>query len=159
MTNGHMWLVATVLGSNSPTFYARRSQKPKKDSQLKQLFALLGPAEVKATCKHVDEIDPRTTTLPYAMHQKRNIINLQAYKLLWNWSESWRNWNLIFWRNIQFVQALRCIIRRTLWRILRATCRSESVTKVKSETAFVLARTKGQFPQTCFIPSLYQKKS
>ena len=31
----------------------------KKDSQVKQLFALLGSASVKAACKHVDEIDPR----------------------------------------------------------------------------------------------------
>ena len=32
----------------------------KKDSQLKQLFALLGSAGVKAVLKHVDEIDPRS---------------------------------------------------------------------------------------------------
>ena len=38
-------------------FYVRRSQKFKKDSQIKQLFALLGPACVKAAHKHVDEID------------------------------------------------------------------------------------------------------
>ena len=30
----------------------------KKDSQVKQLFALLGSGGVKAACKHVDEIDP-----------------------------------------------------------------------------------------------------
>ena len=35
------------------SFYARRSQKRKKDSQVKQLFALLGPACVKAACKLV----------------------------------------------------------------------------------------------------------
>ena len=34
------------------SFYARISQKRKKDSHIKQLFALLRPA-------HVDEIDPR----------------------------------------------------------------------------------------------------
>ena len=33
----------------------------KKDSQLKQLFALLGSAEVKAARKHSDEIDHMTT--------------------------------------------------------------------------------------------------
>ena len=33
---------------------------PKKDSQLKQLFAFLGSAGVKAAQKHVDEIDPRS---------------------------------------------------------------------------------------------------
>ena len=31
----------------------------KKTSQLKQLFALLGSAGIKAACKLVDEIDPR----------------------------------------------------------------------------------------------------
>ena len=41
------------------SFYACRSQKCKKDSQLKQLFALLGSVGVKAAYKHVDEIDPR----------------------------------------------------------------------------------------------------
>ena len=40
------------------SFYVRRSQKCKKDSQLKQLFALLGSAGVKAGRKHIDEIDP-----------------------------------------------------------------------------------------------------
>ena len=39
------------------SFYARRSQKLKKDSQLKQFFALLGSVGVKANI-HVDEIDP-----------------------------------------------------------------------------------------------------
>ena len=41
-------------------FYTRRSQKHYKDSQLKQLFALLGSACVKAARKHVDEIDPKS---------------------------------------------------------------------------------------------------
>ena len=40
------------------SFYVPRSQKPQKDGQLKQLFALLGSAGVKAVHKHVDEIDP-----------------------------------------------------------------------------------------------------
>ena len=39
-------------------FYLGRSQKRKKDSQLKQLFVLTGSVSVKATCKHVDEIYP-----------------------------------------------------------------------------------------------------
>ena len=30
----------------------------KKESQLRQLFALSGSVSVKAACKHVDEIDP-----------------------------------------------------------------------------------------------------
>ena len=54
-------------GSISPSFYKQlfRPQSPaepkknKKDSQLMQLFALLGSARVKAAPKHVDEIDPR----------------------------------------------------------------------------------------------------
>ena len=36
----------------------RRSQKCKKDSQVKQLFALSGPVCLKAAHKHVHEIDP-----------------------------------------------------------------------------------------------------
>ena len=40
------------------SFYAYRSQKCKKDSQLNQHFALSGSASVKAACKHVGEIDP-----------------------------------------------------------------------------------------------------
>ena len=40
------------------SFYARRSQKRKKDSQVKQHFALLGSVGVEAECKQVDEIDP-----------------------------------------------------------------------------------------------------
>ena len=40
------------------SFYTFRSQKRKKDSQLKQLFALLGSARIKAAHKHFDEIDP-----------------------------------------------------------------------------------------------------
>ena len=43
-----------------PSFYTSRSQKRKKDSQIKQLFAPLVPAGVKAACKHVDEFDPRS---------------------------------------------------------------------------------------------------
>ena len=46
----------------SPTFYEQllheQSQKVQKDSQLMQLFALLGSACMKTACKHVDEIDP-----------------------------------------------------------------------------------------------------
>ena len=37
----------------------RRSQKGKKDSQVKQLFSLLGSALVKAARKQVDEIATR----------------------------------------------------------------------------------------------------
>ena len=40
------------------SFYAHRSQKPKKGCQLKQLFKLLGSKVIKAVSKHVDEIDP-----------------------------------------------------------------------------------------------------
>ena len=39
------------------SFYAQRSQTRKKDSQLKQLFALLGSMGVKVAHAHVDEID------------------------------------------------------------------------------------------------------
>ena len=40
------------------SFYARRSQKCKKDSKVKHFFALLGSVHVKAALKHIDEIDP-----------------------------------------------------------------------------------------------------
>ena len=40
----------------------RRSQKRKKDSQVKQLFGLLGSVWVKAARKHADEIDPWQTS-------------------------------------------------------------------------------------------------
>ena len=40
------------------SFYVRRSQKQKKDSQVKQLFALLGSAGIKAGHKHIDQISP-----------------------------------------------------------------------------------------------------
>ena len=50
------------MGSISRTFYGQllRAQIPKaqKDSQVKQLLALLGSAGVKAARKLVDEIDP-----------------------------------------------------------------------------------------------------
>ena len=39
-------------------FTSADSKSAKKDSQLKQLFAILGSAGVKAARKHVDEIDP-----------------------------------------------------------------------------------------------------
>ena len=38
------------------SFYVHRSQKCKKDNQLKQLFALLGSVHVKAERKQVDEM-------------------------------------------------------------------------------------------------------
>ena len=40
------------------TFYARRSQKCKKESQVKQLFALTGSAHIKVARKHIGDIDP-----------------------------------------------------------------------------------------------------
>ena len=50
------------------SFYARRSQKRKKDSQLKLLFALLGSASVKAARKLVDEIDPWSQQTNYSIN-------------------------------------------------------------------------------------------
>ena len=44
------------------SFYAQRSQKRITDCQVKQLFALLGSVCVKAASKHVDEIDPRSSS-------------------------------------------------------------------------------------------------
>ena len=52
-----------MKGAMSPTFYEQllRMQSPKaqKDGQIKQLFAILGSACVKAACKYIDEIYPR----------------------------------------------------------------------------------------------------
>ena len=39
-------------------FIYKDPKSAKKDSQARQLFALLGSARVKAACKYVDEIDP-----------------------------------------------------------------------------------------------------
>ena len=51
------------LGSISPTFYNLHLQaqipKTQKDSQLKQLFALLGSERIKAAHKHIDEFDTK----------------------------------------------------------------------------------------------------
>ena len=46
----------SILPTFTRSFYARRSQKRKKGSQLKQLSGSVG---VKAVRKHIDEIDPR----------------------------------------------------------------------------------------------------
>ena len=43
------------------SYFACRSQKCKKDSRVKQLFALLGSACVKAASKNIDEINTRST--------------------------------------------------------------------------------------------------
>ena len=54
--------------------YLLRSKIPhqhKKDSQVKQLFALSRPALVKAACKHVDEIDPWASSPRPNVHQLR----------------------------------------------------------------------------------------
>ena len=40
------------------SFYTRRSQKRKNDSQLKQLFSLSGSACVKAACKMLVKLTP-----------------------------------------------------------------------------------------------------
>ena len=52
-----------------------RSQKRQKDSQLKQLFALLGSAAVKAVYKHVDEIDPSSDNFNF-LKEHRSISEL-----------------------------------------------------------------------------------
>ena len=58
------------------SFDAHRSQKGKKDIQLKQLFALSGSACVKAARKHVNEIDPG-----------RN-FKIDSYELRNDWTKS-----------------------------------------------------------------------
>ena len=39
----------------------------KKDSQLKQLFALSGSASIKAVHEHIEEIDPRHKSCNYVL--------------------------------------------------------------------------------------------
>ena len=60
--HNYFLLVGQGQGSISPSFYKQllRAHIPKsqKDSQIKQLFELFGPACVKTERKHVDEIDP-----------------------------------------------------------------------------------------------------
>ena len=52
-------LQGSISPSCLPTAFTRADPKSaKKDSQFKQLFALLGSAHVKAGHKHVDKIDP-----------------------------------------------------------------------------------------------------
>ena len=54
----------TPLGSISSKFYKQllpaKTPKAQKDSQVKQLFAVSRSLHVKAACKYVDKIDPRT---------------------------------------------------------------------------------------------------
>ena len=51
----------SIQESISPTFWEQllctKIPKAQKDSQVKQLFALLGSDSIKAAPKHVDEID------------------------------------------------------------------------------------------------------
>ena len=56
------------------SFYARRSQKRKKDSQLKQVFA---PVCVKAARIHVDEIDA-TCSPTFCAKKKKNVLLLKS---------------------------------------------------------------------------------
>ena len=57
------------------SFYTRRSQKRQKDSQVKQRFALLGSAGVKADCKHVDEIVSRSNLFHRELQESGNVGN------------------------------------------------------------------------------------
>ena len=55
------WIRGQFHRHFTSSFHAWRSQKLKQEteeSQVKQLFALFGPALVKAARKHIDEIDP-----------------------------------------------------------------------------------------------------
>ena len=78
-------------------FYASRSQKHNKDSQLKQLFALLGSAGIKAVCKHVDEIDPWGAQ-KMGFHKKFQIQDA--------------HWSCItnFWQGINYLYLKNCVL-------------------------------------------------
>ena len=91
MSRGAIKQVSLPLGSISPSFYDKllHTQIPKaqKDSQIKQLFELLGPACVKAARKHVDEIDPcwglpsifGHLTLPDFKHATFNLAEISRF--------------------------------------------------------------------------------
>ena len=75
------------LESNSPTvygsFYAHRSQKCKKDCQLKQLFALSGSVGIKAA-HDADEIDPsRVHFFGFCFVRQELIVLLVAAVCIW----------------------------------------------------------------------------
>ena len=53
------------------SFYTCRSQKRKKDWKVNQLFALWGSVLVKAACKYIDEIDPRSKNWLVAFDAKQ----------------------------------------------------------------------------------------
>ena len=67
----------TKQGSISSTFYKQflRAKIPKaqKNSQVKQLFSLLGSVRVKAVRKHVGEISPRSF--------KTNLLPRQSFRV------------------------------------------------------------------------------
>ena len=50
-----------IIGLVFDIYISRRQvlRQAQKDSQVKQLFALLGSVRLKALRKHIDEIDPR----------------------------------------------------------------------------------------------------
>ena len=62
------------------SFYARRSQKRKTDSQVKQLFALLGSASVKVARKHVGEIDSTCRRRHFIIVHKRLSFGRMSWK-------------------------------------------------------------------------------
>ena len=58
------------------SFYALRSQKRRKDSQVKQLFALSGSVCLKAARKFVGEIDD----LVFKLHSEDILVGLFVFK-------------------------------------------------------------------------------
>ena len=83
---------ASLPGDNfinvfTSSFHACRSQKLKKDSQVKQLFALLESVHVKPACKNIDEIEPsstmtRATTVERSLKTKTILGNFRT-KMFW----------------------------------------------------------------------------
>ena len=64
-------------------FYAQRFQKRKKDSHVKQLFALLGSAWVKVASRQVDEIDPLCQKQRYQQCFYIQLYHLNPYLETW----------------------------------------------------------------------------
>ena len=61
---GNLLLVTILATSLHAAFTGRGPQSAKKDSQLKQLIALMGSVGIKAASKLVDEIDPWSQFYP-----------------------------------------------------------------------------------------------
>ena len=98
----HMWQHSQLSGPSIHTkcltwvqfhqnftcnFFSHRSQKCKKDSQLKQLFALLGSVQVKAGHKHIDEIETWMSTSCQPKVGNWQVLHINVYSVRTTFSQ------------------------------------------------------------------------